>query len=569
MPTIRAILSDDHIRQAKAAAQARLHTREQPLIFADDRDLGLSIRVQLSTASWILKYRKKTKSLGSLKEIDSVSKARKLAQDTRAVIDEGVGDEVKRYVRQRRKGKTDEQAVAVVAVQQAKAAGKWRWEDLARRYSDDYLSKPRRTKRGLRPPSLKSAAEARRYLNDPVAMKHLGGRLLIELRRGDFEAVRNELLDVHKRKTASRQFVALASAAMTYARRKFGGDSGLEDVARWWLEVEPRDESLTEPKTRFPELPELARVLRVAETTPVMPGREIKRTTSEVVLCSLWWVALTAQRTTAALRIRKAHIIPWDGPEPGWLAATFPVEDMKGRRFHAIPIPPRAALLLDRVALSADPASEFVFPAQRMSSGKADGSLYRSTPRLLIERLRGRPADLSMVSDDEDEGPSTPGPNLLDGIARFSPHDLRRTFATACGELAVRGDAISAVLDHADGTYEGPKQSRVPTAAEITRLVYDHSQRMSLKAIAMQAWTDALFDACDEEWARGHVPAVRPVPVPRRPGEPYPERPTFRDWEPWYRTMERWEAGRPKASPGSLRLGEARRAMEDSEREDA
>ena len=568
MPTIRAILSDDHIKQAKAAARDRQHTREQPLIFADERSLGLSIRVQLSTASWILKYRGKTKSLGSLAEIDTVTKARRLAQDTRAVIDEGAGDAVKQYVRQRRKGATDEQAVAKVEVQQAKAAGKWTWDDLARAYPDDYLSKPRKSRRGtVRPPSLNSAAEARRYLNDPVAMKHLGGRLLIELRRGDLEAVRDELLDVHGRKTASRQFVALASAAMTYARRKHVGRSGLEDTPRWWLDLEPREESIPEAKTRMPELGELARVLRAAETNPVMPGRDIKRTTSEVVLCSLWWVALTAQRATAALRIRKAHIVPWDGPEPGWVAATFPVEDMKGRRFHAIPIPPRAALLLDRVALSADPASAFVFPAQRRTKGKADGSLYRSTPRLLIERLRGRPADLSMVSD-EDEGPSAPGPDLLEGIARFSPHDLRRTFGTVCSDLSVRGDAISAVLDHADGDFDGPKTSKVPTSAEITRLVYDHSQRMSLKAIAMQAWCDALFSACDKEWSRGGA-AVRSVTVPRRPGEPYPERPEFRPGEPWYRTMERWKAGKPEASTGSLRLGEARRKMEDSEPEDA
>ena len=565
MPTIRDIITKEHMRQAEEAAASRQYTSRDPLIYADERELGLSIRVQGGSARWVLKYSGSTRVLGSLSEITSPTAARALAVETREVMRSGVGDDARRFVRQRRSGKTTEEAVAVLARQRAHADGKWRWEDLARRYPDEYLSRPRKTARGMRMPSAASAAEARRYLNDPVVIEHLGGRLLMELTRGDFERVRDTLLDVHGRKTASRQFVSYSSAAMSWARRYFGGASGLEGVDRWWVDTIKRDETLPTPKARMPEIDDLARTLYLAETTRVMPGRRIQKGTSEVVLCALWWIAITALRAHAAVSVRRSHIVPWrDAPEPGWVIASFRVEDMKGKRFFALPIPPRAALLLERVGFVADPESEFVFPAQRRRKADGDVPISRSSPRLLLERLRGRPANPSMSREDEIRR----GQDLLDGIEHFSTHDLRRTFATVCSDLAVRGDAISAVLDHADGSAAAPSMTATPTRAEVTRMVYDHSQRLALKAIAMSAWCDALFSACDREWSR-HRTAVR-RPLPRRSGEPYPDRPEFRPDVPWYRTIERWHAGRPKA-PTSLGLAaaRARRQAEEDEPEDA
>src|SRR5690606_4890635 len=178
----------DHIKAAAAAAEARGHTSRDPLIYADDRELGLSIRVQASTARWVLKYRGKTRVIGSLTEVRTVSDARALARETREVMRDGIGDEAKKYVRQRRTGKTPDQAIATVVRQAAVQEGKWVWEDLARRYPDDYLAKPRVNTRGVhRAPSPKSVVEARRYLNHPVALEQLGGRLLMDLRRSDFE----------------------------------------------------------------------------------------------------------------------------------------------------------------------------------------------------------------------------------------------------------------------------------------------------------------------------------------------------------------------------------------------
>jgi hypothetical protein len=61
----------------------------------------------------------------------------------------------------------------------------------------------------------------------------------------------------------------------------------------------------------------------------------------------------------------------------------------------------------------------------------------------------------------------------------------------------MRGDAVSAVLDHQSlRTGDAPQ-----LAAAITRQAYDFSQRLELKAMAMQEWTNAVFAACDKAWA--------------------------------------------------------------------
>ncbi|KQZ93827.1 hypothetical protein ASD64_02615 [Mesorhizobium sp. Root157] len=553
MPSKRADIGPAEVQEARAAAEARRHTSGDPLIIADDICRGLSLRVQGGSASWILKFAGRTKSLGNLAEIRTAKAARELAAQTRALMRDGA--EVRTYVRSRQAGKDHEKASAKVASEQARAAGRWTWEDLATQYADVYLSNPRMTTRGIvKQPSLSTAAEARRYLMMEEA-KPLFGRLLSELRPGDLEEIR-DVCEKAGRKTASRQFVAYAKGALSFARKKHSRSAGLEGAPKWWLEVEKLDSTIPAPRSRYPSLKGIATVLYMAEKHRAMPGRESGRETSETVLCGLWWLALTAQRASAGLSLRRVHVLPWpDGPE-GWKVAFFPPEVMKGKRPHSLPIPHRASMLLERVRMAVGTESEFAFPALRLLGENTDAPLSRSSPKLLLDRLRGRPADLEADRRLRDEAAKAgevieDAPNLLDGVPYFSPHDMRRTFATTCADLAVRGDAISAVLDHADvSTGQAPIVS-----ADITRIAYDYSQRLELKRFAIEAWTDALFAACDALWA-SHRPrrsSFRPVPPPIHPAPARPEKPSFSASEPWYVTFEKWEAARPKLKLSALR----------------
>ncbi len=524
MPTHRVEIGPKHIAEARKAAAARTFTTSNPLVFADVVEKGLILRVQAGSAGWALKWNGRTRSLGKLDDVKSAKVAREAAQQVRALLRDGTDPAA--FLTGKGAGKGEAEALAEAERRTAIASGRWTWETLAERYVE-YLSKPRTTSRGvIKLPSLSTAAEARRYLT-MEATAPLRGRLVSDLRTGDLEEVR-DAAEKAGAKAASRQFVAYSKAALSFARRKHSRVSGLEGVSRWWLEVEKLDSTIPAPRARHPSVAELAHVLWVAETTRTMPGRETKRRTSDGILCSLWWLALTAQRAGAGLSLRKAHVLPWPGGPEGWRVAYFPGEVMKAGRPHAIPLPPRAVLLVERaIAAAARKDSAFVFPTVRTTGDVADTPMTKSSPGLLLSRLRGRPADTALCEEGETDD-NARGPDLLDGIEHFSPHDLRRTFATTCGDLAVRGDAVSAVLDHTQEVDTGGRFAPAATTADITRLAYDYSQRLELKRVAVEAWTGALFGACDAEWASHRPKGPR---IALGPGTPIPE------WFPWYRRM--------------------------------
>lgn len=533
MPSRRADIGPDEVQEAKAAAAASTYTSRDPLIFADNIERGLSLRVQGGAASWVLKFRGMTKVLGNLTEIRTATTAREVAAQARAVIRDGGNLDV--YLTSRRAGGNHEKATNKVDITAARATGKWTWETLVKQYADDYLSNPRVTTRGIRKePALRVAAEARRYLLMSET-KPLWGRLLSELYVGDLEDIRDVCAKAG-RKTASRQFVAYSKGALSFARKKHSRVAGLEGSPKWWLEVEKLDFTIPPPRERFPSVKELARALYVAETVRKIPGRKINKETTETVLAGLWWIAATAQRVTAGFSLRKVHVLPWpDGPK-GWRVAFFQPTVMKGRRPHSLPVPPRVALLFERAAAPED--SAFVFPSTR-DLGEKDRPLSRSSVALAIDRLRGR-------SRNPKAGAEFDGPDLLEGIPEWSPHDLRRTFATTCADLSIRGDAISAVLDHAESAPTGQAPIRM---ADITRVAYDYSQRLDLKRQAMEAWTDALFAACDDEWQRN------------RPRQGFLRQRPLHD--PWYVTIEREQTAAPK----KMDLKKLRKATPDEEDE--
>jgi hypothetical protein len=79
----------------------------------------------------------------------------------------------------------------------------------------------------------------------------------------------------------------------------------------------------------------------------------------------------------------------------------------------------------------------------------------------------------------------TPGICSLLGIAPFTPHDLRRTAATMCGNLGLSESAISQCLDHQ--ATKGEDGQPLPA---ITNKVYNLSVvgRVERKRKVLDAW---------------------------------------------------------------------------------
>jgi hypothetical protein len=71
------------------------------------------------------------------------------------------------------------------------------------------------------------------------------------------------------------------------------------------------------------------------------------------------------------------------------------------------------------------------------------------------------------------------------GLEKFTPHDLRRTAATMCGELGLSEAGISLCLDHQANKDENGKP--LPT---ITRKVYNLATRarVAKKREVLDAW---------------------------------------------------------------------------------
>lgn len=549
MATIRAVLTKDHLDEARLLVASG---EGDGTIFADEKADGLILRVRKSGAAFAVKWNGKTRTLGGLAanadkpqagEIGTISRARELAGQVRALLRDGTDPTA--FLTGKAAGKSDGAAASSAKRATAVANGFWTWERLIEEYTNGYLGKPRLGKGNIiRQPSEKSVRTARNSITVPEA-DFLKGKLLTEIEEGDFEKVRDDCAEAG-RKTASRAFVSNARAAMSFAKRKHKKLSGLGDVKPWWLGVEILDETAVASRTRMPTVQGLAKTLYLAEKHRVLEGRKNRRGTSESVLCGLWWIALTAQRTGAGLALERSHILPWPGGREGWKICLWSERVMKSRRYHALPIPPRVFLLMERAIASARADSRYVFASTAIRQGVGDEPISISSPKNLLDRLRGRPANLGK------RGEKLRGalPDLLSavGVSHFSPHDIRRTFATTCSDRSVRGDAISAVLDHA-GIDTGQKLVR---SAEVTRLAYDYSQKLDLKAVAMEAWTNALFEAVEAEWEanRPRRNPLRAVPPPMKElAKKEAPAISFSDANPWYVIMERERSAARKALP--------------------
>ncbi|PRD44377.1 hypothetical protein C5748_07300 [Phyllobacterium phragmitis] len=539
MPTIRTEIGPSEVAGAKELAKAG---QAKPFVFSDTVEKGLRLVVEGHSVRWQLNWGNKTKSLGGLDKLKNAKAARETARKVRDLLRDGVNP--KAFLTGKAVGKSDGEATAAAEKATKVAAGGWTWETLVAEYTDGYLAKPRIVRGTLRPPSEGSVRTARDALSIPEA-DVLKEKLLTEMDIPDLEGVRDAA--ALRGKTPSRAFVANAKAALSFAKRKHAGKSGLHGVTRWWMEVQPLDETATQPRTRMPSLRDIGRVLYVAEKHRVAGGRKAARETSEVTVCAMWWLILTAQRSSAAMAVERARILPWPEGPAGWKVAAWEEAQMKSKRFHALPIPPRLVLLTERAIAVAPRESQFVFPRLAQKAGDADKPISTTATRDYLTRLRGVPPKSPKGRKRKDakrKAQELKGRlvNHLEGVPHFSAHDLRRTFATVCSDRKVRPDAISAVLDHA-GLETGQKMLR---SADVTRLAYDYSQRLAVKAEAVEAWCTAVFEAVEAEWE-----ANRPAPPLSFRAPPPPlaavvakvedarRKGAFSPEAPWYVLMER------------------------------
>lgn len=461
--------------------------------FADTRTPGLVLRVTPTASTFMLKTEHATIRLGEAHRL-TVEDARDQAVMAKISLKRGRDPRRQVAAFEAAMGRTDDLAAsaeAAAAVDDTpaqteadrRAHGPWLWRDLV----EEFLA--------AKLPDLK--ADYRRdyesYLRHK-AFDRIKDKLVAEIRIKDLEGVRNAVVQSNT-VSAARRVVQQGKEMMSWAWSYNAGVSGLDTCEyEWWKRWAIR----YKPGTRdhVPTVDELARTLVLAERHRSLGQTEHR--TSPGALAMLWLVVLTGQRTYPVSVLRRDRLFSLDGM-PGWMSANWTGVEMKGGksggRPHALPLPPAAVAVLERVWSELGEASPWACPSARIGSHANQGTINK-----LLARLQGLDA----------YGEPKPGRvNLfaLHGIGRWIPHDARRGLGTYLGDRRL-GGAGSAILAHKPSRNEDERER----TEAVTRLHYDRSQRISLKAEGMAMWVDAVLEAYERERA-----ALASMPMPEPP----------------------------------------------------
>ncbi|MEP3431109.1 MAG: hypothetical protein ABJL33_00810 [Hyphomicrobiales bacterium] len=351
-------------------------------------------------------------------------------------------------------------------------------ETLVQRYLEDHIRQGKVVRGVRRPPSAATARDVEAVLSSGP-FSEIASLLARELDERSLEDFRDEMAAEHGG-SASRKALAYTKAALNWARRHHSAAAGLAGVSGWWRDV--ASIHVEKNKDRMPTVEDVGMTLALAEVFRRAPGRAINAEASDRTMLGLWLVAYTVQRR-AIVGAERRFLIDDDRHGVGWGILYIPPHLMKSRRKHVLPIPPIAMQRLAPAKLHSDEEGpQYLLPASRSGKNETDVPLHGASLNRMLARLRGR----------DEIGKARGAPDLLAQagvtVPDWSPHDLRRTFATIVEDETTRGDAVSAVLDHA----QSGGRSSTQDAAAITRIAYSRAQRLPLKRIAMEPWCEAV-----------------------------------------------------------------------------
>jgi len=201
----------------------------------------------------------------------------------------------------------------------------------------------------------------------------------------------------------------------------------------------------------------LPRLKRLQPRTRVLSDDEIKKV----------WSALDGYGVTVAGIFR---LILLTGQRPGEVASAtwteiegnewhLPAERSKNRKPHIIPLSAQARRVLNDVRLD---NAHLKFRSRKQGLGVKD--YYDKF--IFPSRLQGKPIRwLSKTCKKVVEDAK---------VAKFTPHDLRRTAATKMRQLKISREVVSKILNH--------------TPQDVTSLHYDHYELLAERSEALQTW---------------------------------------------------------------------------------
>jgi hypothetical protein len=528
MPTERCSIgvseTNRAFRMAKDGHEGSVH------IFKHVGREGLQLRVQRNTAAWVVRYKDFSITIGYLcpdrseLPLGGHTAALDLAADMKSIL---IDQPERRdeYLLLRYRETTDAKGKARRLTHgEALAALRPNSNTWTLRECVDQMVSDREKEDADEPLRPASVLEIRTAFNRPC-MQVLMDRPASLITRGEVEAARNEVRKAVGASSA-KKLVAWVRSVFGFMAKNHSGASGITGQDPWW-ELLHAPYKVKE-RTRKPAISDIVKTLLIAEEyiDKPLPGRMMDRASVGAgVLAGLWWIVLTCQRSDAAMKLKTYNLTDDIKRGEGWSIAAWEAEVMKAGQVQMLPIPPRAAALIETLRSKGRNAGskQWAFPSDR----DPDVNSSRSGVYRILYRLAGRDALVQRKPDGhqpklKSDGTARKVPerterrDLLNeaGIAWWSLHDVRRTLQHTLDAAGIPGGA-SAVLAHemksdvslnvtmTDLERDEFMRQRV---ARITNAAYGAAQYPKLKAEAMEVWTTALLDEYDRQKADTATP---------------------------------------------------------------
>lgn len=378
---------------------------------------GLSVRVsRTGVKTFQYRYRIDGKperlTLGHYPDT-SLAKAREGHKKARELVDQGISPIRHRQEQRERKERDRREAAGADTV-----------EGLAQEFMARYVARERK-----RPENVRQMLEA-------DILPRLGKMKAKEVTRRDVIHMLDRIVDRGARVQANRTAATVKQMFQFAVERGIVDSNPCSDIRRQSVggTEKARERSLTAQEIRalWTGLDRLS-AAPTARVKPA-PGRKVppeqrkSAWLSRPLAVALKLLLVTGQRRGELVKARWEHI---DFPSRTW---KVPAEHSKNGRSHLVPLSTTAVELFRELRALAG-GSSFVLPSVRTDS-HGQHSEQHITERALTkaaERVQGA------ISGDDLGGSA---------IAHWTPHDLRRTFATHVSELGVLPHVVEKLLNH-------------------------------------------------------------------------------------------------------------------------
>ncbi len=510
MATEKAVIGAVEIATAKEMAESGKTPDGKNFVYTDLKTTGLRLIVQGKKASWAVRWRDNTKTIGYVypandRHLPSAKSARDLATTVLQILKDDP-NKVDNFLTAHWAGQSKEDALKATH----NMIDCWTFQECVDAAIEGKTNPE--AKKGVFIREL-TAKDYRTTFKRECFQKVLQ-KPVLQVTRGDIEAVR-DYVKKHSGTSPANKVVIYTRGVLDYCVQYASGSSQLDKIDPWWkLLATPYE---LKSKERFPYLAEIAKIMTMVEyfNSAPLPGRAHRvNGVKEAVVAALWWIMLTGQRDGAGLELFEYNLLQ-DPNDEDWLIAAWAEGQMKGGKVFMLPVPKTVWSTIHSWRKQSTGFKGnlddklWVFPSDHKHGGHVTASgvyriLYRLAARDGLVQKPKTPLKGKKVPK------RTPRVDLFQeiGVAWYSPHDIRRSIRDFLDGKGIPGGASVMLAHEIQDTAKLPPNASESERilfennrmARITSIAYGQAQFMDLKKRAIKLWSDALLSEFESHY---------------------------------------------------------------------